>query len=124
MNPREKVDEIGGALQVLAFNMLDELDHLNLHSGRETARDLSLKVFDMADEMRHLIKSLIHNMKHLGLDGEVEEAIEMDSMLEVVRHCSIEPESYRRFIATLMPLIKLLNKWSESGPVRAEASGG
>ncbi len=124
MNPKERIEETGGALQVLSFNMLDELDHLNLHSGREAARDLNLKVFDMVDEMRKLIKSLVHNMKYLGLHGEIEEAMEMDSMLEVVRHCSIEPESYRRFIASLIPLIRLLETWSEIGPVRMEEPGG
>jgi hypothetical protein len=117
MNYKEKIDRDGDELQVLAFNMLDELDMLNFHSGREAVRDLSEKVFGMADEMLKLIKDLLHSLQQLNRLSEMEEAVEMASMLEVMRHCSFEPASYQHFVSILIPLIKMLTVWSERGPV-------
>ena len=117
VNFEEKIEQTGEELQVLAFNMLDELEMLNFHSGREAVRDLEDKLFGMADEMRKLIRDLFHTLQQLGRLGDMEEAVEMDSMLEITKHCSIEPASYKHFVDTLIPLIKLLTAWSERGPI-------
>jgi hypothetical protein len=117
VNFKEKIERDGDELQVLAFNMLDELETLNYHSGREAVADLNEKVFGMADEMRKLIRDLVHGLHHEKRLSDMEEAVEMDSMLEVMMHCSIEPASYKHFLSILIPLIDLLTAWSEHGPV-------
>ena len=117
MNYQEKIEQAGDELQVLSFNLLDELDMLNFHSGREAVRDLEDKVFGMADEMRKLIRDLLHSLQQMNRLNDMEEAVEMASMLEIMRHCSVEPASYKHFVSTLIPLIKMLTTWSERGPV-------
>ncbi len=117
MTPEERISYLSGELQVLAFNMLDELESLNLHSPREAVSDLQDRIFGTAKEMSALNKSLIHNLSVLGRTGELEEAVEMDSLLDILRNCSVEPSSYKHFIDTMIPLINMLELWSNRGAV-------
>ncbi|MFA6451696.1 MAG: hypothetical protein WCX65_19650 [bacterium] len=122
MNHQERIKQANEELQVLSFNMLDELESLNVHSGQEAARDLNDRIFGMVDEMRKHIRDLLHNLRQINRTAEMDEVKEMDALLEVTRHCSVEPGSYRNFVSTLIPLIKLLTSWSENGPVQYDSA--
>ena len=124
MTPEERIEYLSGELQVLAFNLLDGIESLNLHSPREAVADLNARVTGMAEEMVKLNRSLIHNLSLLKRDKELDEAEEMDSLLDILRHCSIEPASYKHFISSLIPLIKLLTLWSERGAAAGAGEKG
>ncbi|HOO55957.1 MAG TPA: hypothetical protein PLN69_03985 [bacterium] len=117
MSSQSRIAELNDEIQVLSFNLADELDTLNFHSSREAVKDLQIKAFRIADSLKHKINDLLHNLSNQGYEEEIEEALEMNSLLEVLMRCSIEPESFGNFVKSLIPLIALLNKWGENGPV-------
>ncbi len=116
---KTRVRQLGSELQVLSSNMLDELDELNLHSSREAAADLHRRLDSITAAMQKMIKDIVHNMEHLGMDDLTDECREMYSMLDISRKCSVEPGSFRNFTNKLIPLIRMLENWSRRGPFDA-----
>jgi uncharacterized protein YggE len=117
LNGEEKIGRLADELQVLAFNLMDELETINFHSNREAVADLRRRAVGMADEMQVKIKDLLHNLQHTGRDEAVEEAKEMASLLDVVHNISTEQGNFKHFISILMPLIRMLSIWGDRGPL-------
>jgi len=102
---------------VAAFNLADELDSINFHSTREAVKDLEQKVFRPADDMRRMIRDLLHNLDAAGRAADGGEARRMYPLLDLARKCSVEPGSFRNFLDGLIPLIGLLAEWGDRGPI-------
>jgi hypothetical protein len=117
LNEDLKAVRLADELQVLAFNLADELETINFHSSREAVADLRRRAMRMVEEMGKNIRSLLHNLQQSGRDAAIEEAREMASMLDIVRNVSTEQENYKHFISVLMPLLDLLSKWGDRGPL-------
>jgi hypothetical protein len=118
MSGNDKIAALCEELQVLAFNMAEELDTLNFHSQREVAADMRRRgVFDSLDEMRDKIRRLERELRSSGRDAQAEEIVEMDALLEVMNKSGGEPEYFRQFVSELIPLIRMLDKWGERGPI-------
>lgn len=117
MNQNERIKTLNETLQVEAFNLADRLDTLNYHSRTEAVRDLSRGVYHSVDEIMKLIRDLGHNLTAAGREEDRESLRDMYALLDTVRKCSLEPESYRLFLDSLPALLEALNKWGESGPL-------
>ncbi len=118
MSGEDKIALLCDELQVLAFNMAEELDTLNFHSQREAAADMRRRgVFDSLDEMRDKIRRLERELRSCGRDVQAEDVVEMDALLEVMHKCGGEPDNFRQFVSELIPLIRMLDKWGERGPI-------
>lgn len=117
MDHREKMIRLSDELQELSFNLADKLDTLNYHSGREAVRDLRDGAYSMTDRMMELIRDLGHNLVASGENETADGLLEMYSLLDGVRKCSLEPESYRIFLSGLKRLLELLDEWGDRGPV-------
>lgn len=117
MARNERIRKLNELLQVEAFNLADRLDTLNYHSRTEAVRDLSNGVYHKVDEMMKSIRDLGHNLVADGREEEREALRDMYALLDTVRKCSLEPESYRFFLDSLPALLEALGRWGEEGPL-------
>jgi len=120
MGLMEKTAVLREELQVLAFNLAARLETLNFHSSREAVEDLDRRALPLVNQMQKKIRSLVHNLEAYDsreAAGAIEDARDMYSLLDLVRKCSVESESYHNLIKGLIPLMEKLDEWGRLGPL-------
>lgn len=122
LNAEERIQDICLELENLSADLLDSLETLNYHSAGEAVRDLNAKAIRTAERMRTQVLALLKTLQLNGYlapgrsdEVAVGELEDMNELLDNVRRVSSESKSYRHFLDSLMPLLKLLEKWSGEG---------
>lgn len=117
----DRLRETAQALAEDSSNLLDVLNTLNFHSPQEAADDIrdsaGETIKDMKKRVRFFHQGLIGELGIRGVRRELAaELSDMNEFLDILRHCQGDPRSFRNLLDVLIPIIRLLEKWSGDGP--------